>query len=123
MHIAVFNFLKAFMLESLLEFGWIIVIPFYYWFGTYKWFIEIVGILSDIVDIVGIFYLSLIFIISLTLIRNYKFLILNKTVFKNFFKNFNVLPLSHYLGFFYKNLTTVVTFLTNKFKSFFNKNK
>jgi hypothetical protein len=115
--------LKTFLLESALEFGWIISVPFYYWFGTYKWFIEIINILSDLVDIVGIFYLSLIFIISLTLIRNYKFLILNKAVFKNFFKNFNILPLTHYLSFFYKNLTVTVTFLSNKFKSFFKKNK
>lgn len=102
--------------------GDFILAPFWFHFGRHWLFIEIVVLLTNLVDIVGLFFLTMIFLVSILTIRNTIFQTLTKKIFKTISPV--TTPLFNYTKLFFTSFSKAVTVLGKKTYDFFkNKNK
>jgi len=103
----------------------IILAPFYFHFGHHWLFIEVVLLVSNVVDTIGIFYIMFFFIISVLIIRNLTFQSFTKNFFKNFSVYLNRAPFLNFFSNFFKFFLTSTSFLVNRsylyFKNFFKR--
>ena len=90
----------------------ILLAPFYFHFGHYALFIEIISYCQELVETIGIYLLVFIFILNLIFYRNYLFLIFNKNIFKN--TNINFIKQINYNNSFFNNIKNFNFFFKKK---------
>jgi hypothetical protein len=95
--------------------------PFFFHFGHHWLFIEIMVLLTNIVDTVGLFFIMFFFLIVGLICRNSTFQSFAKNFYKNYLSFSNLLPLTTYLSFFFSTFLNSISFLTNKIYYFFKK--
>jgi hypothetical protein len=78
--------------------------PFYYHFGHYAWFHELLSIGQELAETVGLYVLVFILIGALIFYRNYLFQIFNKHVLNQPFNFLNRASLFNYNFFFFNIL-------------------
>lgn len=97
--------------------------PFYFHFGHCWFFIESMVVLTNIIDTLGLYFITFMLIVAICIYRNTTF----QTFVKNFFRNysyfFNFLPLSMYSDFFFNLYYDLLATLTTIFFFFFKKRK
>lgn len=92
----------------------IILAPFYFHFGHHWLFIEIVLLISNVVDTIGIFYIMFFFIIGVLIIRNLTFQSFTKNFFKSSNTYLNRLPFLNFFSNFFKFFLNSTSFLINR---------
>jgi hypothetical protein len=105
------------------RFADILSAPFYFHFGHHWLFIEIVVLLTNLVDTIGLYYILFFFLIIGLICRNSTFQSYVKSFYKNYLTFNNTLPLSNYVVFFYNNFVKGISFLINKIYYYFKKRK
>nr|QCU82638.1 hypothetical protein [Pseudourostyla cristata] len=97
---------------------WILMMPFYYHFGSYQWFSDLISLFHEIGNILSVYYLALIFIGLLLYYRNVLFNIFDKNLFKNFFSRASLIAFLTHISFFFISIfDTIIYFLNRFFKS------
>jgi len=99
----------------------IILAPFFFHFGHHWLFIEIMVLLTNVVDTIGLFYIMFFFLIVGLICRNSTFQSYVKSFYKNYLSFHNLLPLFNYISFFFTTFLNSISFLVNKIYVFFKK--
>jgi hypothetical protein len=115
---AVTSPVSAFILYHLNQFVYYLLAPIYFHFGHYSFVLDVLTVGGDVVDTLGIYFLSFFFISGVIFHRNYILQILNKLFFKNYFINRNILPLLNNFSSFFADLGKGVK---NIFKAIYRK--
>ena len=100
--------MKSLIINYLYNLILIILAPFYFHFGSYNLFIEIISYGQELIDILGLYLLTFFFINILILNRNNLFKIYNKFFFKT--NNFNKIIFLNYINQFYNNFKSLILF-------------
>ena len=116
-HLLVYEFLTYFIYR----FANIFFAPFFFHFGHHWLFIEIMVLLTNLVDTVGLFFIMFFFLIVGLIVRNSTFQTFTKNFYKNYLSFSNLLPLTNYISFFFNIFLRSISFLVNKIFWFFKK--
>jgi hypothetical protein len=110
--------MRIFLAFLITKFVWALVIPFIFLFGHFALFQELMVIVADLIDTVGLFYLLFGIIVAIVLYRNFSF--------QTFFRVTNALNPANLrcgLNIFFNAVKDFFLALGKKLKNFFNKKK